>query len=272
MKRTVLVGKNGIQAGRLPPTTSVSFRSSGSQNTTTTMTTIARKDPQDSYVPTGATPAPRDEATRAPDGTSIDCNVRGHRAFGDLFVRRAIPRMDRISGTGEPKGGFVERHRHHRVCQREWPAAPPIAINIAAAIERLIADSQEESGPEIEFYEDVPIDELPSKLQAVVFFIVRELLFNACRHSHSKRLFVELTLDGNVLHIRVRDWGVGFDPDSTPSGHFGLNGIRRRVKLLGGKAIRRGGLTMMDYISGIFWELAKWLAGKTKYTKKSKRP
>ena len=129
-----------------------------------------------------------------------------------------------------------------------------------------------ESGPEIEFYEDVPIDELPSKLQAVVFFIVRELLFNACRHSHSKRLFVELTLDGNVLHIRVRDWGVGFDPDSTPSGHFGLNGIRRRVKLLGGKAIRRGGLTMMDYISGIFWELAKWLAGKTKYTKKSKRP
>ena len=47
------LGKNGIQAGRLPPTTSVSFRSSGSQNTTTTMTTIARKDPQDSYIPTG---------------------------------------------------------------------------------------------------------------------------------------------------------------------------------------------------------------------------
>ena len=65
-------------------------------------------------------------------------------------------------------------------------ARKPGAINIVAALDRLIADSQADGSPEIEFYDDVPIDALPSALQAVVFSIVRELLLNACRHSESK--------------------------------------------------------------------------------------
>ena len=53
----------------------------------------------------------------------------------------------------------------------------------------------------------------------------------------SNRLYVELALDGDVLRIQIRDWGMGFDPVSTLTGHFGLEGIRRRVKLLKGTAI-----------------------------------
>ncbi|MGO9111727.1 MAG: sensor histidine kinase [Thermoguttaceae bacterium] len=74
------------------------------------------------------------------------------------------------------------------------------------------------------------------KLHRAAFRILRESLANACRHSQNKRLVVELTLDGNVLRVQVRDGGVGFDPNGTPPGHFGLNGIRRRLKLLGGRA------------------------------------
>src|SRR5271157_3049104 len=109
--------------------------------------------------------------------------MRGHRTFSDLSVRRENPVTDRISDAGKQGKDFVERHNRHRVCQQGRPPAQPSAFNIAAAIERLIADSQADGGPEIEFYDDAPIDELPSELQAVVFSIVRELLLNACRHS-----------------------------------------------------------------------------------------
>jgi len=110
------------------------------------------------------------------------------------------------------------------------------AGDFPAAIACLIAEIQTAGGPDTEFRHDIHPDQILSRLQRAAFRIVQELLANACRHSKSKRLFVELTLDGDVLRIRVRDWGVGFDPKSTPPGHFGLNGIRRRVKLLGGTA------------------------------------
>ncbi|MGA2257252.1 MAG: sensor histidine kinase [Thermoguttaceae bacterium] len=108
------------------------------------------------------------------------------------------------------------------------------AGGLPAAIAYLIEEIQTAGGPDTEFRHDIHPDQIPSRLRRAAFRIVQESLANACRHSKSKRLFVELTLDGDVLRIRVRDWGVGFDPDSTPPGHFGLNGIRRRVKLLRG--------------------------------------
>jgi signal transduction histidine kinase len=110
------------------------------------------------------------------------------------------------------------------------------AGGLPAAIAYLTEEVQTAGGPDIEFRHDVHPDQISPRLQRAAFRIVQESLANACRHSKSKRLFVELTLDGDVLRIRVRDWGVGFDPDSTAPGHFGLSGIRRRVKLLGGTA------------------------------------
>ncbi|NLX99966.1 MAG: hypothetical protein GXY83_28040 [Rhodopirellula sp.] len=88
----------------------------------------------------------------------------------------------------------------------------------------------------MEFSHDIHADQIPPRLQRAAFRIVQESLANACRHSKSKRLFVEVTLDGDVLRIQVRDWGVGFDPEKTTPGHFGLNGMRQRVKLLRGTA------------------------------------
>ncbi len=51
-----------------------------------------------------------------------------------------------------------------------------------------------------------------------------------------------LTQEDRLLRIRVQDWGIGFDPGDTPPGHFGLEGIRRRVKLLGGIVTIHGNL------------------------------
>ena len=96
----------------------------------------------------------------------------------------------------------------------------------------IVKEIRAAGGPGMEFRHDIQPDQIPPRLQRAAFRIVQESLTNACRHSKSNRLFMELTLDGDVLRIRVRDWRVGFGPHGTPPGHFGLNGIRRRVKLL----------------------------------------
>ena len=98
-----------------------------------------------------------------------------------------------------------------------------------AAIERLIADSRG-NGIEIEFYDDVPTEELPSELQMVVYPIVHELLLNACRHSRSQNVLVGLAQDDERIYIQVQDWGVGFDPGSVSPNKSGLKGLRQLIQ------------------------------------------
>ena len=72
-------------------------------------------------------------------------------------------------------------------------------------------------------------------MENAIYRIAQEALTNACQHSKSERISVSLLQRGDHLRIEVRDWGVGFDPKAVPKNHFGLEGIRQRARLLGGK-------------------------------------
>jgi signal transduction histidine kinase len=73
--------------------------------------------------------------------------------------------------------------------------------------------------------------------------VIREALHNALRHAEPKHLAVELRFDDGSLHAEVTDDGHGFDPDAAgANGHYGLIGMRERVKRLGGE---------MQIVSGI---------------------
>ena len=145
--------------------------------------------------------------------------------------------VDRVSDVREREEDLVEYDNRHRVCQQGGRPAQPNTTNIVAAIERLIADSRAGGGPEIEFYDDVPLDELPSELQTPVFSIVQELLLNACRHSKSKNVLVGLGQDDDRVCIQVQDWGIGFDPEMVQPHRCcqaGLKGIQQVAQWLGG--------------------------------------
>ena len=108
------------------------------------------------------------------------------------------------------------------------------AGNLPAAVDCLIKEIETAGGLDIEFCHDIQADQIPPRLELAAFRIVQESLANACRHSKSKGVLVGLTQDDESLCIQVQDWGVGFNADSTLNGHYGLEGIRRRVKLLHG--------------------------------------
>ena len=81
----------------------------------------------------------------------------------------------------------------------------------------------------------VQFGRLPPILENALYRIVQEALTNACKHSKSKKVTVTMTQEGQDVRLEVRDWGIGFDPESVGKGHFGLEGIRQRVRLLGGR-------------------------------------
>lgn len=93
---------------------------------------------------------------------------------------------------------------------------------------------------------NVPRAKLSDSTAHSVLMIVRELATNAVRHGHAKTIRVAGGLDADELRFSVRDDGCGFDPDrclGMAEGHFGLQGIRERVK-------RCDGTVSVESISG----------------------
>ena len=113
---------------------------------------------------------------------------------------------------------------------------------VLAAIESLVEECNKRNKVKIEFRSNVAQLELAPMLENTVFRIVQECLTNACRHSKSKKVKVELTQHDDQLRIEVRDWGVGFKVDRVGEGHFGLEGIQERAKVFGGRAIIKSSL------------------------------
>ena len=84
---------------------------------------------------------------------------------------------------------------------------------------------------------NVPRTRLSDNTVHALLRIIRELSINAVRHGRASTIRIAGSLDGDTLAFSVRDDGCGFDPTSAPGvlqGHFGLEGIRERVRALGG--------------------------------------
>ncbi len=114
---------------------------------------------------------------------------------------------------------------------------PPILDEdgIVAAVGHLVHEQIRLKGPRIEFRSRVDFDRLDRTLENAVYRIIQEALTNACQYSKSERISVSLLQRDDRLRITIRDWGIGFDPKAIPKNHFGLEGIRQRARLLGGK-------------------------------------
>lgn len=81
------------------------------------------------------------------------------------------------------------------------------------------------------------LTELPSVLHEPVLRMITEGLTNVARHAQARQAEICIGQHKEEVVIEVRDDGVGFDPTriDRETGHYGLLGLRERVRLLGGQ-------------------------------------
>ncbi|MFT3960159.1 sensor histidine kinase [Propionivibrio sp.] len=63
-----------------------------------------------------------------------------------------------------------------------------------------------------------------------MFRIVQETLTNISKYAKARHVEVSLREDGGMARVRVRDDGVGFDPERAVHSSHGLRGMRFRVE------------------------------------------
>jgi len=79
-----------------------------------------------------------------------------------------------------------------------------------------------------------PAPRLTQERQEQLLRIVREAVTNAVRHGSADVVRVEFS-NGQGLHLKIEDDGVGFDPAEDHPNGFGLIGMRERAVALGGQ-------------------------------------
>jgi PAS domain S-box-containing protein len=119
--------------------------------------------------------------------------------------------------------------------------SPPVLhqSGFLAALNWLIKDVQEKHGQQVTLKSTPEAEPKSTVVASVLFRSVRELLFNALKHSETKTAFIEADVAGNFISVSVKDHGKGCDVEavkartsSTPG--FGLFNIEERIKFLGG--------------------------------------
>jgi signal transduction histidine kinase len=72
---------------------------------------------------------------------------------------------------------------------------------------------------------------LPGGVEVAAYYVVSEMLTNTAKHAQASAVYVDVTRADGLLHISVRDDGIG---GANPARGSGLVGLRDRVEALGG--------------------------------------
>lgn len=124
-------------------------------------------------------------------------------------------------------------------------SGPTDAVELNKLIQQECSDLQQRNELEFELHlQDIL---LPSEQRHHVYRIVQECIHNAIRHGKAEKLRIDMHSNTRMVTLCVADNGRGFDPAkavSTSGGHYGLQNIKARAALLGGRVVfrsRRGG-------------------------------
>lgn len=117
--------------------------------------------------------------------------------------------------------------------------SPPLLqeLTIFEALEWLVEKLSSQFSIKIRLEGAKPSHRLPVDLRALVFRSIRELIINACKHSHGTLVIVRAEEHDGVYTLTVEDNGNGFDPESgtvKKTQGFGLFSIRERLQYLDG--------------------------------------
>ena len=137
--------------------------------------------------------------------------------------------------TGAAKRILASCRRELRCCLWDLRSHALDAEDFADAVRETLAPHLGGVNAVVDF--EIPSAKLSEALRHAALSIIREATVNAVRHGRAETIAISGELDGHRLSFTIVDDGRGFDPEKargTDEGHFGLIGMRERVKAFNG--------------------------------------
>jgi two-component system, NarL family, sensor histidine kinase UhpB len=155
----------------------------------------------------------------------------------DLLLERTVDPRVREQLTAVKRTLEETLEEVHRMSQDLRPSV----LDDLGLVPALRTLARQRSNPQVLVHVDGLKERLPPPIETALYRIAQEALTNANKYARASRIDIDLqSLNGSGVRLRVRDDGVGFDPNSIPDTEergragLGLFGMRERATLLRG--------------------------------------
>jgi PAS domain S-box-containing protein len=111
-------------------------------------------------------------------------------------------------------------------------------LGLPKAAASFCKDLSEQHNVKIGFQTDGVSENVRKDVSLCLYRVLQEALYNAIKFSRSQQFDVRLTGDSDEIHLRIRDEGIGFDPDAVKGKKgIGLSSMYERLKSIGGELL-----------------------------------
>jgi signal transduction histidine kinase len=114
-------------------------------------------------------------------------------------------------------------------------ASPLEDLGLSLALRNLAESTAARANLTLELLLPNRLEDLDPVIEQGVYRIAEQAVANVAQHAIATRMRVRLTRENGRLELHVSDDGCGFDPENVErEGHYGLQGMRERAKMIGG--------------------------------------
>lgn len=113
---------------------------------------------------------------------------------------------------------------------------PPLLdeLGLGGALKARLQAVESRAGLITDFQDHSDGQRLAQGIEQELFRVAQEALNNVLKHAHATRVELRLDVLPSVVAMAIADNGMGFTPEVSGTGGFGLNGMRQRIDGLGG--------------------------------------
>jgi len=114
---------------------------------------------------------------------------------------------------------------------------PPAEQGFRAALEQVLYrfSQTHRLQVELELPTDLPDERFEPEATVQLLHIIQEAMTNAHKHAGARRVCVRVIACNGTAEVSIMDDGMGFDPQQTESGGFGLRFMAERAQAVGGR-------------------------------------
>ena len=110
-------------------------------------------------------------------------------------------------------------------------------VGLVRALASFVDAFERDTGILISLRHNNSIPPMPDPIELAVYRVVQEALSNVRKHSHARKVEVQIGVHNGAFAATIKDNGIGFEVDDNSLNdnlHLGLAGMGERAHMLGG--------------------------------------